>query len=304
MTIVRCAILPDPQRPELAAAIRAGGGEVAAPSEADALIWTDPRDPEGLQAALTEHPGLTWIQLPFAGIEPFVHLLDEHRMWTCGKGVYAEPVAEHALALSLAGLRHVAGYARQQRWSEPVGRNLLDARVTVLGGGAITEALAALLAPFRARIRVVRNRPAAIDGVAEVVGPDQLHEALSDADVVVLALALTPETTGIIDAQALAAMPEHAWLINVARGAHVDTDALVTALKDHRIGGAGLDVTDPEPLPEGHPLWTLDNAIITPHIANTPEMGAALLAERVEENVRRRVTGQELLGPVHLDLGY
>ncbi|MFO7779641.1 MAG: NAD(P)-dependent oxidoreductase, partial [Nitriliruptoraceae bacterium] len=124
------------------------------------------------------------------------------------------------------------------------------------------------------------------------------------ADVVVLALALTPETEHIIDAAALRAMRDDAWLVNVARGRHVDTAALVTALTEGWIGGAALDVTDPEPLPDGHPLWSLDNAILTPHVGNTPEMGIKLLWARVRENVERRVRGDEPLGLVHVDLGY
>ena len=99
-------------------------------------------------------------------------------------------------------------------------------------------------------------------------------------------------------------MERHAWLVNVARGRHVVTDDLVTALRDGVIGGAGLDVTDPEPLPDGHPLWSLPNCIITPHVGNTPEMAVPLLAERVAANVRRFAAGEELLGPVDADLGY
>ena len=143
-----------------------------------------------------------------------------------------------------------------------------------------------------------------MNGVDRVVGPDRLHDALGDADVVVVALALTPETIGIIDAAALGAMAPHGWLINVGRGGHVVTDDLVAALEAGSIGGAALDVTDPEPLPDGHRLWTLDNCLITPHVANTPEMGLKLLARRVTENLRRYIAGEDLLGPVDVELGY
>jgi phosphoglycerate dehydrogenase-like enzyme len=131
-----------------------------------------------------------------------------------------------------------------------------------------------------------------------------LHEVLAESDAVVLALAMTPETHGIIDAAALAAMPDHAWLVNVARGPHVVTDDLVAALLAGTIGGAGLDVTDPEPLPEGHPLWTLPNAIITPHVGNTPAMAVPLLGARVTENVRRFATDEPLVGLVDANAGY
>lgn len=274
------------------------------PPKAEALVWAEPAAPELLPGVLAQGSGIEWVQLPYAGIEDLTHLLDRDHRWTCGKGVYAEPVAEHVLMLALAGLRGMGSYARARRWSPPEGRNLLGARVTVLGGGGITESLVRLLGPWDCQITVMRRHPAPMAGVDRVVGPESLHDALSDADVVVVALALTPETTGIIDADALRAMSPHAWLINVGRGGHVVTDDLVEALGTGAIGGAALDVTDPEPLPDGDPLWSMDNCLITPHVGNTPEMGLKLLARRVTENVRRYIAGQELLGPVDVDLGY
>lgn len=300
----RCVVLPSDRRSVLADAVVDGGGEVVDASEAEAVIWTDPTDPRGLRELLDRHPDIRWVQLPFAGIEPFVDLLDDEHIWTCGKGVYAEPVAEHALMLGLAGLRGGARYARESSWSEPYGHNLLHGRVTILGGGEITRVLVRLLRPFGVYLKVVRNRPEPLDGVAEVLPSSRLVEAVSDADLVVLALALTPETEGIIDADVLAAMPSHAWLVNVARGRHVDTEALVDALRSGDIGGAGLDVTEPEPLPDGHPLWHLPNVLITPHVGNTPEMGITLFAARVRDNVQRFAADEELLGPVYVDLGY
>lgn len=302
----KCAIIPSGTAYEepLAAAVERAGGVVASVGDADAVLWVDPRGKGNLATILAEQPSIRWVQLPYAGIEPFLDLIDDQRLWTCGKGVYAEPVAEHALGLALAGLRGSAHYARQSSWSTPVGRSLVGGRVTILGGGGIAECLTKLLKPFEATVTVVRNRPLPMDGVARVVGSADLHEALSDADVVVLALALTAQTRHIIDAPALRAMPHHSWLVNVARGGHVDTDALVAALTDGSIGGAALDVTDPEPLPDDHRLWSLPNALITPHVGNTPEMGRRLLARRVEENVRRFQNRQPLLGPVHRELGY
>jgi phosphoglycerate dehydrogenase-like enzyme len=253
---------------------------------------------------LDAHPQVRWVQLPWAGIEPFVDVLDHDRHWTCGKGVYAEPVAEHALALALAGMRGVAGYARGDVVVGPVGRNLLGGRVTILGGGEITRSLVRLLRPFGAHLTVVRRHPQPIDGVAEVVGPEGLLPALSRSDLVVLALALTPETERIIGRRRArgVARPRLARQRR-PRPAHRHRRA-GRALRAGAIGGAALDVTDPEPLPDGHPLWSLPNAIITPHVGNTPEMGRALLAARVRENVRRFAEGRELLGPVHVELGY
>lgn len=304
MTATRCAVLPEETRNELGSAVTEGGGVVVPVEEAEALIWTSTTGPDELRALLDAHPGIGWVQLPFAGVEPFADVLDHDRLWTCGKGVYAEPVAEHALALALGGMRGVGHYARANGWTDPVGTNLLGAEVCILGGGSITRSLVRLLQPFGTYLTVVRNRPEPISGVAEVVGMDGLKRAVAEANLVVLALALTPETERVIDADVLDVMREDAWIVNVARGRHIDTDALVDALQEGRLGGAALDVTEPEPLPDDHPLWSMDNVLITPHVGNTPEMGIKLLWARVRENVERYGRGDTLLGPVHVELGY
>jgi phosphoglycerate dehydrogenase-like enzyme len=288
-------------------AVQAGGGELVDIGDApDALVWMDPRNADGLRQVLAEAPTAKWVQLPFAGVENFVRagVLTPDRTWTCAKGVYAEPTAEHALALALAGLRHLPEHARAQTWGKQGGTTLYDAPVVILGGGGITTALLDLLTPYRTRSTVVRRSPEAVPGATRTVGMDQLDEVLRDALVVILALALTPETEHVIGAKQLAAMDESAWLVNVARGRHVDTEALVDALTDKAIGGAALDVTDPEPLPDGHPLWSLPNCIVTPHTANPWQVAQRLLARRITDNVRRFRDGQELLGLVDLDAGY
>jgi phosphoglycerate dehydrogenase-like enzyme len=300
----RIALAPDTAPDWLAEAIAEGGGHIVPLAEADGIIWADPRDPAALEAALPAARQATWVQLPFAGIENFVHLIDDDHVWTCGKGVYAEPVAELALALGICGLRGVGQYARSSEWTRPTGRNLLGGRVSILGGGGIAESLVRLLQPFDCHITVVRQNVRDMDGVDDVLEADRYPDALAGADLVVLALSLTPETEGIIGRGEFKLMEEHAWLINVARGRHIVTDDLVEALRDGVIGGAGLDVTDPEPLPADHPLWSLPNCIITPHVGNTPEMARPLLAERVTANVRRFAQGSELIGRVDTDLGY
>jgi phosphoglycerate dehydrogenase-like enzyme len=285
-------------------AVHEGGGHVVTVDEAEGLIWALPYEAESLERLLGEHPDIGWVQLPFAGIEQFVQLVDDDRLWTCGKGVYAEPVAEMALTLALAGMRHVGSYARATSWGAPAGRNLLDANVTILGGGGIATSLLRLLAPFDCHVTVVRNRVEEMEGADDVLEADRYIDALAGADLVVVALALTPETDRMIARAELEMMAPHAWIVNVARGRHIVTDDLVWALREGVIGGAALDVTDPEPLPEGHPLWTLPNCILTPHVANTPEMAVPLLAERITTNVRRYARGKKLIGPVHPDLGY
>jgi phosphoglycerate dehydrogenase-like enzyme len=287
-------------------AVRAGGGEPAPVESARAIIWADPARADAFPDLIARAPHVEWVQLPFAGIEPFASYLDRAYVWTCGKGVYARPVAEHALTLMLAGLRGLDLYARADRWREPIGRNVLGAAVTIVGGGGICDELCALLAPFGCDITIVR-RTVEPRGDARVVSIDDVLPAVARADVVVLALALTDATRGLVDASFLAAMQPHSWLVNVARGAHVVTDDLVDALNAGRIGGAALDVTDPEPLPAGHALWRLPNVIVTPHIANTPEMGLPLITERVRRNVARFAAGEPLTnldGLVDVSLGY
>ncbi|MCY4516419.1 MAG: D-isomer specific 2-hydroxyacid dehydrogenase family protein [Acidimicrobiaceae bacterium] len=304
---VLVAVEPDCwRRPVLAEAVVRGGGTVSTPDGASALVWAEPAQAHVIGEMVDANPGIEWVQLPYAGIEPVVDIVTARPAieWYCGKGVYAEPVAEHALMLALAGMRGMATYARAGQWSAPQGQNLLGASVTILGGGGITDSLLRLLVPFGCEVTVLRNRPQPMDGAARVVGPAALADVLGGTDLLVLALSLTPDTTGIIGAAELAALPDHAWIVNVARGGHIVTDDLVEALRAGQIGGAALDVTDPEPLPDGHPLWSLPNCLITPHIGNTPEMGLALLAERVTANVALRIADEPLFGPVYLDLGY
>lgn len=301
----RIAIAPETSPAWITDAVLAGGGIISDPSDATAAVWTAARDADGLQAFIDANDHLEWVQVPFAGVERFLPVIDDSRIWTCGKGVYAEPVAEHALALALAGLRNVAEYARARTWTGPVGRNLLGASVTIVGGGGITESLIRLLTPFHCNITVVRRTVEHVEGADTVVGTENLVDALVGADVVFLALSLTPETMGLIGRPEFELMESHAWIINVARGGHIVMDDLVWALQNGVIGGAAIDVTDPsEPLPDDHPLWELPNCIITPHVGNTPEMAVPLLSERIATNVQRYINGDELIGLVDVRHGY
>jgi phosphoglycerate dehydrogenase-like enzyme len=287
-------------------AIRAGGGlPVDTAAAADGLVWLAPRDTAGLARAI-DTTGARWVQLSSAGVERMAAagLLSSARTWTCAKGAFAEPVAEHALMLALAGLRMLPERIAARSWGKPGGVSLYDERITILGGGGITATLLDLLAPFRVAATVVRRTADPVPGAARTVPTDRLIEAVADAKVVFLALALTPETERIIGAPQLAAMRPDGWLVNVARGKHVDTDALVAALGDGAIGGAALDVTEPEPLPDGHPLWTQPRCIITPHTADTLEMIERPLAQRIQENVARFAAGERLLGVIDTAAGY
>ena len=291
----------------MARAVEAAGGEVVPVDEASALMWADPAAASEFPGVVASAPDLAWVQLPYAGIENFADQLDPNLIWTCGKGVYAEPVAEHVIALALAGLRHLHTAIPATTWPAQEGKNLLGANVVVVGAGGITESLLRLLEPWGTQVSVVRRSETPLPGAVTTVAQSDVaavHGLLADADVVVLAAAFTQETAEMVNAEFLEAMKSDAWLINVARGGLVDHDALLAALQSESIGGAALDVTTPEPLPDGHPLWVEPHCIITPHVANTPEMGLPLIANRVRQNVERWIAGDDLIGLVDVEAGY
>ncbi len=305
------AVAPD-TRPVMhgafVAAVRGAGGEVAVSAaelaEAKALVWADPFAPHLYPDVVASVPAVEWVQLPFAGIEPFIDYLDTRLVWACAKGVYADPVAEWVMAALLMGLRDFHLFAAADSWCAETGRNLLGARITVLGGGGITRSLLRLLEPWDCQVTVVRRSDEPVVGAARTLPLARVHEAVAGADSVVVALALTEQTRHVVNAALLKSMGPQCWLVNVARGGHVDQAALGAALRSGVIAGAVLDVTDPEPLPDSSELWAQPNCVITPHIGNTREMGLPLITNRVRENVRRWLAGEELLGLVDIALGY
>lgn len=274
-------------------------------SGADALIWCTPVL-DGLGDVLDAAPRVRWVQLPYAGIEGFLGFIAAHPTvtWTCAKGIYGASVAELALGALIGGLRRLDRYAVIRSWRPLPQRTLLGANVVIFGAGGIGKALVAMLQPFGCEVTVVRRGTAAVDGAAVVQAGPACDEAVARADAVVLALPLTPPSTGLVDAAFLRRMRPSAWLVNVARGRHVVTADLLEALRTGEIAGAVLDVTDPEPLGADHPLWQLDNCLVTPHVANTSELGDPELVRLVAENSRRFAAGEPLEGLVDPDLGY
>jgi phosphoglycerate dehydrogenase-like enzyme len=301
----RVAIAPT-DRDGLAADIEAAGGAIASPEEADAIVWVDPSRPGELGDLLRKSPA-RWVQLPFAGIEGFfaAGVIDDEHTWTCAKGIYGHSTAEHALTLMLAGARRLDEYARAVSWGHAGGERMLkNSTVVIVGTGGIGKALAGMLAPLAPRIVAVNRSGQPMPGADRTVTIDDLVEVAADADFLVLAPALTPQTRGMIDREVFAAMRENAWVVNVGRGPLIVTDDLVAALEAGSIGGAALDVTDPEPLPAGHPLWKLPNALVTPHVANTWDMALPELRALVRRNVARFAGGEALEGLVDAAAGY
>lgn len=300
------SIALEPTQPaQFVSAIESAGGTVAALSpEVKGLVWTDYHRPDLLRQVLSENPQLTWVQLPFAGVDAFVDILDAPPTFTCAKGSYSQPVAEHALALMLALGRTIPERVRATSWGDKFAVSLYESKVLIVGGGGITAELLRLLEPFSCPVTVVRNSSQPMPGAALTIGLDDLDEHLPDADFVVVAAALTPKTEGLFDSKRFSIMKPTAYLINVARGKHVVTEDLIKALKSGQIAAAALDVTDPEPLPDGHPLWNVSNCLITPHTADTPAQVTRLLAERISENVKAFCTDGAMVGLVNKELGY
>ena len=296
------------QFPAYVEAIEASGGKVSPlTQEVRALVWTDYSDPEGLSAAIEQNPQLEWVQLPFAGVDAFSKLLDLPVTFTSAKRSYSEPVAEHALMLAMALGRVIPKRVKATSWGEKYADSLYDERVAIIGGGGIAQELVKLLAPFRARVTVVRKRPHHDfdgHGIARVVGFEQLDEVLTESKFVFLACALTEETRFLFDARRFEKMQPESYLVNVARGEVVNQDDLLAALDRGLIAGAATDVTYPEPLPEGHPMWGRDDLIITPHTADTKPIVTRLFALRLRENVSAWLNKQPLTGVVDPKLGY
>lgn len=288
---------------EIIEAVRRGGGDVAEAGDANAIIWLS-RDPAPLLDLL--HPGIVWIQLPSAGVERFVAagVISACPLCTSAGPAYATSVAEHAVALMLGCARNFRSVVGAESWKPDSIRMLRGASVAIIGAGRVGRALITLLEPFAVHVSASTSSGREVPGAEHSVGSSASMEIASTADFVVAAAPLTPHTRGMFDRAAFRRLRDDAYVINVARGPLIVTSDLVSAVLDHEIGGAGLDVTDPEPLPTGHPLWSMERVLITPHMANTFEQATGLLTVLVEENVRRRGLGQQLLGEISSERGY
>lgn len=296
------------QFPAYVDAIQASGGQVVGiSSSVEALVWTDYARPDLLEKTLVANPQLKWVQLPFAGVDAFSHLLHHDVVFTSAKRSYSEPVAEHALMLAMACGRVIKKRALANSWGKKHADSLFDNKVLIVGGGGIAQELVRLLEPFRAEVAVVRKRPNETFeklGKTRVVGFEELDAELANAQFVILACALTSETRFLFDFDRITKMRADAYLINVARGEVIEQEGLAMALEQGEIAGAAIDVTYPEPLPDGHPLWDLENLIITPHTADTMQIVTGLFARRLIENVSNWLMGKELVGIVSKELGY
>ena len=277
--------------------------EVAA---ADAIIGNPPA------ALLQGAAHLQWLQLNSAGADAYLHgALPAGTVLTNATGAYGLAISEHLLAMLLELMKKLHRYRDNQRqslWKDegPV-HSVYGSRALVVGLGDIGGEFARRLQALGASVTGVRRsdpqRPPYVD---RLVLADELDAVLPEADIVALCLPGTRETTHLLSAERLARMKPGAILLNVGRGSAIDTDALCAALESGHLGGAGLDVTDPEPLPAAHRLWQLPNAVITPHVS-----GGFHLEETFErivaisaENLGRFMRGQPLRNQVDKSTGY
>jgi phosphoglycerate dehydrogenase-like enzyme len=269
--------------------------------------WFDAFGGDDLREVVGSAVKLKWLNTLAAGVDPFPLDLMRERgvVLTNGAGLNAITIAEYAVMgmLTVAkGWREVVRAQERREWltEAPGKRELYGSSALILGAGAIGGRIGELLRPFGVAVTEVRRRPA-----AGMLGADEWRARLGEFDWVIVAIPSTSDTARTIGAAELAAMRHDAIVMNFARGALIDTDALVEALNVGRIGGAFLDVTDPEPLPPEHPLWAFDNVHISMHLSGrSQDKLVARAAERFLDNLARWERGEALTNAVDLTLGY
>ena len=255
---------------------------------------------------------LRWIQFPSAGVDGALtpEFVASEVILTSAKGNVGVHLAEHAMALLLALTRGLGTAIRARNWTVKMAiRNRsweLPGRVMgIVGLGGTGRELATRAAAFGMHVIAVDPESVAVPSCVEACwGMDRLEHLLQRADVVAICAPLTPETEGLFNRSVLNHMQSHALLLNVTRGRIVDEHALVEALETGSIGGAGLDVTPREPLPDDHPLWQMENVIITPHTAGASPERNRRTVDLFCENLRRYRAGEPLLGLIDKSKGY
>jgi phosphoglycerate dehydrogenase-like enzyme len=269
----------------------------------DALVLLGTLYSEEVAKAVHERADrLRWIQLTTAGYDGIsFHGVPASVVVTNAGHIHAPLIAEHALTLLTALVRRLPCYGEgkaRRAWDRNIPlplSTLEEANVVILGYGGIGREIARRLKAFGSRVTAVARSERSDEFADHIVASSRFHEALGEADALIVASALTPETKGMVDAAALAALPRGSVLVNIARGGVVDAMAVVDALSSGHLYGAGLDVTDPEPLPSDHPLWTCPNLIVTPHVA---AFGSAAVRRRfadlLTDNIARFKQGYAL----------
>jgi phosphoglycerate dehydrogenase-like enzyme len=293
---------------ELAAALR------PYPPGAEVLVWEMTSPPPRASIDLVVPPYMSMdelmprladvrtrlVQSQSIGYEGVADRLPPGHVFANAASVHETSTAELAVGLAIAAQRRLATYVRAQdegRWAPEFSESLADRRVLLLGYGGVGKAVAARLAPFEVDLTAVASRARFEDGMP-VHGVERLHELLPHAEIVVVTLPGGSETRHILDANALAALPDGALIVNVGRGPLIDTDALVAELQRGRLRAA-LDVTDPEPLPADHPLWSAPGALIVPHVGGASSAMKPRTVKLIRTQIERMLAGEPPLNVVH-----
>ncbi len=293
---------------ELAAALR------PYPQGAEVIVWemTSPPPREvidlvvppymSLEAAMPRLSGVRTrlVQSQSIGYEGIADHLPAGHVFANASSVHETSTAELAVGLAIAAQRRLPTYVRAQdegRWAPEFSESLADRRVLLLGYGGVGRAVAARLAPFEVELTVVASRARFEDGM-RVHGVERLLELLPQAEIIVVTLPGGEATHHILGAAALAALPDGALVVNVGRGPLIDTDALVSELQRGRLRAA-LDVTDPEPLPADHPLWSAPGALIVPHVGGASSAMKPRTVKLIRTQIERMLAGETPLNVVH-----
>ncbi|WP_341529267.1 D-2-hydroxyacid dehydrogenase [Nostoc sp. UHCC 0302] len=259
---------------------------------------------------LAQLPAIRWQQTPSAGVNHLLTpaFLKRDIILTNGTGIHAIPISEFVLTFMLyhaKNLRKLQALQDAHTWPRGVFlEELADATLLIIGAGNIGKAIASRAKAFGMRVWGSRRHPEPLPDFDKIVGANEWRSLLPEADYVVIATPLTPETQGLIDEAALRSMRQSAYLINIARGAIVDENALLTALREGWIAGAGLDTVATEPLPPESPFWSLPNVFITPHCSALSPRLRERITELFLDNLRRYQAGQPLRNVVDKQVGY
>jgi len=263
---------------------------------------------------LAHMPRLKWYAQYGAGVDWLLRhpdVRDADFLLTNGSGIHAVPISEHIIGMMLALSRQLPKALRQQmqgQWDRSIAETTFElaAKTMVLVGvGAIGERTARLASALGMRvIGVRRNAERGAEGVERMVAPQDLQQVLPEADVLVLTIPLTPETRHMIGAAELSLLKPSAYLINIGRGGTVDQDAMIEALRQGRLAGAGLDVFEQEPLPSDSPLWDMQNVLITPHVSGFTPARAERAWALFSDNLERYLSDRPLCNLVDKQLGY
>ncbi len=309
--------LPEPTRarlrtahPEISFVFRDDDDEVSDIGDADAFIgW------QVDESLIQNAAHLRWVQAMSAGVEhfPAATMASRDIVLTNASGAHAINIGEHVLAMMLAFARQIPLLVREQdqgRWNDhPMRERVFELEsqtLLIIGAGQIAEAVAVRAKGFGMRVVGVRrhdDRPTP-PGFDEVAGLDQLDHMLPGADHVAVCVPLTDDTHHLLDARRIGLMRQGVHIFNIGRGAVIDQGALIRALESGHVAGAGLDVTDPEPLPEESPLWPMPNVLITSHTSGASPRYLDRAIAIASDNITRWQRGQPLRNVVDLDAGY